>query len=122
MAFPLLSVFSDNNGLDESTTRLLQLDSNMNLLSDNLRIDPQDTDSKNIQYSFNYTKNFKTSGHKLTFDFQFEDNDRDEFSLINVDGIDSDILSQIVDGSKIFLRTDYVLPLGENRHHPQKDK
>ncbi|WP_139002574.1 outer membrane beta-barrel family protein [Hyunsoonleella aestuarii] len=107
-------VFSDNNGLDESTTRLLQLDSNMNLLSDNLRIDPQDTDSKNIQYSFNYTKNFKTSGHKLTFDFQFEDNDRDEFSLINVDGIDSDILSQIVDGSKIFLRTDYVLPLGEN--------
>ncbi|WP_298238336.1 outer membrane beta-barrel protein [uncultured Algibacter sp.] len=107
-------LYSNNSGDNNSINRLLQLDSNMNLLSESLRLDPENQDSKNIQYTFNYTKNFKTSGHKLTFDFQFEDNDADEFSLINSNGIDTDILTQIVDGSKIFLRSDYVLPLGEN--------
>lgn len=107
-------VYSDNGGGRNSINNLLQFDSNLNLTSESLRIDPQDRDSKNIQYSFNYTKNFKTSGHKLTFDFQFEDNERNEFSLINVDGTDTDILDQDIDDSKIFLRTDYVLPLGEN--------
>ncbi|WP_242093370.1 TonB-dependent receptor domain-containing protein [Aestuariivivens sediminicola] len=107
-------VYSDNSGDRNSTNRLLQYDSNGNLLSENLRLDPQLNDSKNIQYSFNYTKDFKNDGHRLTFDFQFEDNNNDEFSLINVDGIDTDILTQLVDNSKIFLRTDYVLPIGEN--------
>ena len=107
-------VYSDNSGDQNSTNRLLQYDSNGNLLSENLRLDPQLNNSKNIQYSFNYTKDFKNDGHRLTFDFQFEDNNNDEFSLINVDGIDTDILTQLVDNSKIFLRTDYVLPIGEN--------
>lgn len=107
-------VYSDNSGGRESTSRLLQFDSNMNLIFENLRLDPQDNDAKNIQYSFNYTKNFITSGHKLTFDFQYEDNDENEFSPITVEGSLSDKLTQIVDGSKILLRTDYVLPIGEN--------
>ncbi|WP_242087189.1 TonB-dependent receptor domain-containing protein [Aestuariivivens sediminis] len=107
-------VYSDNSGDNNSTNLLLQYDSNGNLLSENLRLDPELRDSKNIQYSFNYTKNFQNDGHTLTFDFQFEDNNNDQYSLINVDGIDTDILTQLVDNSKIFLRTDYVLPIGED--------
>lgn len=107
-------VYTDNNGGRNSTNKLLQFDSNMNLLSESIRLDPENEESKNIQYSFNYTKNFKTEGQKLTFDFQYENNDRDKFSLINSNGTNTDILTEIVDGSKIFLRSDYVLPIGEN--------
>lgn len=107
-------VYSDNGGLNESNTRLLQLDSDMNLIFENLRYDPQDRDSKNVQYSFNYTKDFNTSGHQLTFDFQFEDNEDFEFSPITVNGALRDKLTQDVDASKILLRTDYVLPIGES--------
>lgn len=107
-------VYSDNSGDNFSTNRLIVSEANGDLILDNLRLDPELQDSKNIQYSFNYTKDFSDDGHKLTFDFQFEDNDRDEFSLINVEGENTDILSQIIDDRKIFLRSDYVLPLGEN--------
>ena len=107
-------VYSDNNGINRSTNRIFQYDSNMNLLSETVRLDPQDNDSRNSQYTFNYTKDFNDSGQKLSLDFQFEDNQQTQYSLINQDGIDTDILSQNITGSKLFLRSDYVLPIGEN--------
>ncbi|MFI1743875.1 outer membrane beta-barrel protein [Thalassobellus sediminis] len=107
-------VYSDGNNGSDATNNLIQLDSDNNLLGQSLRLDPEEQDNKTLQYSFNYTKNFKTSGHLLTFDFQYEDTKQDEFSLINVDGFDTDILSTEQEESKILLRSDYILPLGEN--------
>jgi hypothetical protein len=107
-------VVNDGNNNNNSTNNLIQFDSNGTLISESLRYDPRQGTNKTIQYSFNFTKNFNKSGHKLTFDFQREDTDRDELSLINVDGLNTDILTQIRDQSRILLRTDYVLPIGEN--------
>ncbi|GAA4231833.1 outer membrane beta-barrel family protein [Postechiella marina] len=109
------SVVYNNNDLNNnSTNHLNQYDANNNLIGNSLRLDPEKGDNNTLQYAFNFTKNFKKSGHKLTFDFQHEDNEQNLKSLINVDGQNTDILTQLEDESKILLRTDYVLPIGEN--------
>jgi hypothetical protein len=107
-------VYSDGNNNTDSTNKLLQFDSNNNLTGQSLRLDPEKNENKTLQYSFNFNKNFNTSGHKLTFDFQYEDNQQNKFSLINTDGINTDMLTELVDETKTLLRSDYVLPIGEN--------
>ncbi len=104
-----------NNGDDEnnSINKLLQYDSNRLLLDETNRLDPEKDKDKTIQYSFNYTKDFKTSGHKLTFDFQYEDSNEDKFSLVNQNGINTDKVITLDSQTNILLRTDYVLPIGE---------
>ncbi len=68
---------------------------------------------KRFQYALNFTKNFDDSDHKLTFDFQYEDSNEDENSLITVDGIESEMVSTLEDQTNILLRSDYVVPVGE---------
>lgn len=109
------SIVYNNSDLDNSATNILnQYDSNNNLIANSLRLDPEKGNSNTLQYAFNFTKDFNKSGHKLTFDFQHEDNEEDLKSFINVDGQDTDILTTLEDESKILLRTDYVVPIGEN--------
>ncbi|MDU8886191.1 TonB-dependent receptor [Yeosuana sp. MJ-SS3] len=107
-------VYRKNDNEDRSITELLQYDADRLLIDETIRINPELNDNKTIQYAFNYSKNFKTSGHKLTFDFQYEDSDSDMNSTANENGIDVDKLSRIEDESNILLRSDYVLPIGEN--------
>ncbi|AJR04313.1 outer membrane beta-barrel protein [Siansivirga zeaxanthinifaciens] len=107
-------VYNDGNNNENSINNLLQYDADLNLIGQSLRLDPMLNDAKTMQYAFNFTKDFQTSGHKLTFDFQYEDNNNDNFSLINVNGLNTDILTELVDESIILLRSDYVLPLGDN--------
>ncbi|TXG39792.1 outer membrane beta-barrel protein [Seonamhaeicola maritimus] len=107
-------VYSEGDRDRFSENIITQFDSNFNPFSESIRLDPELGDNKTIQYSVNFTKNFKSSGHKLTFDFQYEENDQNENSLINSDGVDTDILSNLQASSKILLRSDYILPLGEN--------
>ncbi|HMC00889.1 MAG TPA: outer membrane beta-barrel family protein, partial [Flavobacteriaceae bacterium] len=70
--------------------------------------------NKTVQYAFNYSKNFKTSGHKLTFDFQYEDNNAGNNSVANENGFDTEKINIIDEDINILLRSDYVLPIGEN--------
>ena len=70
-------------------------------------------DSKTIQYALNLSKNFKESGHKLTLDFQYEDNSDNENSIITVDGVDSEIVTTFEEQSNILLQSDYILPISE---------
>ena len=79
-----------------------------------MRFDPELEDDKTVQYSVNYDKNFKEDGHKLTFDFQYEESTEDENSLINQDGIDIEKVRTLEDQERILLQSDYVLPIGEN--------
>lgn len=96
-----------------TTNRVNQFDANNSLTSSTLRLDPELSDSKTIQYAVNFDKQFKTSGHKLTFDFQFEDSSNDELSDVNVDGTISEKVATLEDEQRILLQTDYVLPIGE---------
>jgi outer membrane receptor for ferrienterochelin and colicin len=107
-------VFSDNNNERNSVNKLLQFDENLILTGESDRLDPELNDSKTIQYSFNFTKDFEKSGHKLTFDFQYEENNQNRFSKVVFNGIATDVVATIDDQTQTLFRLDYVLPIGEN--------
>ena len=108
------SVFYRDSDSERNTTNVVdQFDSNRSLLSRSLRIDPELEDDKTIQYAFNFDKQFKTSGHKLTFDFQYEDSSEDENSLVNINGLNREKVATLEDQSRILLQLDYVLPIKE---------
>ena len=106
-------VYSNGDNETNSANNLLQFNKINQTTSQSVRLDPELSYSKTIQYSLNFTKDFDKSDHKLTFDFQFEDSNQDENSLINVDGINTDFVSTQDDQTKILLKSDYVLPIGE---------
>ncbi|TYA71817.1 outer membrane beta-barrel family protein [Seonamhaeicola marinus] len=106
-------VYRNNSNENNSTNKLNQFDKINNTTSQSIRTDPEQQDSKTIQYAVNFTKNFKKTDHKLSFDFQYENSDSDENSIIGIDGIDSEIVTTLNDQSNILLQSDYVLPLGE---------
>ncbi len=106
-------VYSNGNNETNSANNLLQFDKVNQTTNRSIRLDPELSDSKTIQYSLNFTKDFDKSDHKLTFDFQFEDSNQDENSLINVDGVDTDFVATQDNQSKILLQSDYILPIGE---------
>ena len=107
-------VYRDSNNEQNSTNILSQFDNNQTLTSRNIRLDPEFGDSKTIQYATNFTKNFKTSGHKFSFDFQYEESDENRLSLILNDNVNTDILETIEGQNSILLQSDYVLPIGES--------
>ncbi len=107
-------VYRDNGNENNSVNKLIQFNKINNSTSESTRLDPETQDSRTIQYALNFTKNFEKTDHKLTFDFQYEDTDQDENSIINVNGVDSEIVSTIEDQQSILLQTDYVVPIGEN--------
>ncbi len=104
------------NGDNESvsTNYISQLNSNQSLLDSYKRVEPENEKDNVLQYSLNFTQNFKTSGHKLTLDFQYEDNTEDENSKITQNNLYLEEVQTQEDQNRILLQTDYVLPIGEN--------
>ena len=107
---------SYRNGDNESNTTntLIQLDENQQFVSQNNRFDPEEETDRVIQYSLNFNKDFDDSGHKLTMDFQYEDNSEDEYSGVLLEGINTENVATLEDQTRILLQADYVLPIGEN--------
>ncbi len=112
----LTGAISYRNGDNERNTNntLTQLDENGNFLSRTNRFDPELEDDKVMQYSVNFMKDFNDSGHKLTMDFQYEDNSENEFSKVLVEGENTEKVATLEDQEEILLQVDYVLPIGEN--------
>ncbi len=102
---------SDNSS--ETLNNYSQLDINLNETS-GYRFDNETEDDNTFQYAFNYDKKLNDSGHKLTFAFQYENSEEVESSLIQQNGFDSETVRTAEDQQRIFLQTDYVLPIGEN--------
>ncbi|MFV0565319.1 MAG: TonB-dependent receptor domain-containing protein [Flavobacteriaceae bacterium] len=109
------SVVYSNRPSDRVTTNHIQeVDLNGNLLKESFRRDPESEDDHSIQYSVNFDKQFgENSEHKLTFDFQIENTEEDEFSMITEDGDDAERVQTIENQNNILLQSDYVLPIGE---------
>jgi len=107
-------LYRDSNDNDLNTNILNQFDPNRNLLSTTTRLEPETEEDKTMQYALNFQKTFKDSGHVLTFDFQYEDNQENQNALITVDEVAVENVSTLEDQSQILLQTDYVLPIGEN--------
>lgn len=106
-------VYSNGDSENNSVNNLVQFNKINNTTSTSVRLDPELEDEETIQYSLNFTKNFDKTDHKLTFDFQFEDSNEDESSLINVDGTDTDFVKTLENQTKVLLQSDYTLPIGE---------
>ncbi len=111
---------SDRENLTENVTDAF--DNNLNLDNTNLRIENEDTNGTVLQYAINFTQNFKNDSHIFTFDFQFQDNSNDEFSIItNEETFPDEIIkpSEKVTSedtqNKILLQSDYILPIGEKQ-------
>ena len=108
-------VYNDRNYDRSGVNKILQYSPDFNLTGKSIRIKPEPNHSKTIQYALNYTKNLKTSGHKLTFDFQYENSNQNKDEFVNQDGIDTEMAFTMEDQLKVLLQTDYVLPIGENK-------
>jgi outer membrane receptor protein involved in Fe transport len=107
------SIFIRNsNNSSETINDFFQLDSNNNE-TNGFRFDDETEDDKTFQYAFNYNKRFGDSGEKLTFDFQYETSDEVESSIIDQNDFESERVRTAEDQQRVFMQTDYVLPIGE---------
>lgn len=82
------------------------------------RINDEVSNSKNLEYATNFTKNFKKSGHKLTVDGSFSSNIDKNSALISDQTSNSSTISfdETINNQKQgrnLIQTDYVLPLGK---------
>lgn len=107
-------LFGNRDSDSETTNYINQFDINNNLTRASKRFDPENDIDKTTEFSFNFDKKFKTDGHKLTADFQYEDTSEEENSLITQDGKELEKVRTFDTQKEILLKTDYVLPIGEN--------
>ncbi len=86
-----------------------------------IRNELEDETDEQVEFNLNFTQKFKTSGHKLTFDFKYEDSNDDELATITSkqtfpsntsDPIEK--TSNLEDQKRYLFQGDYVLPIGEN--------
>jgi hypothetical protein len=114
-------LYNESDGLDNSTNTSNVFD-NLDLLTrTNDRIEKDNENNKTTEYALNFTQDFKKSGHKLTFDFQY--NNTDEKSYANITDTDlfpSNVINNpernsTVQNSKNYLiQSDYVYPFSKD--------
>ncbi len=115
-------LFRDSDGNRITTNNSDELDVNMVSQRSSLRVENEDSMDKVNQYALNYALNFNKSGHKLTIDFQYQDNSDHEKSLITNEEtypLQLDEPSEKIDQDekqyRLLFQGDYVLPIGENQ-------
>lgn len=108
-------VYRDSDNESNSTNIIDELDNTGDGLQRNIRRDPEFEDDKTVQYAFNYDKQFNgDSQHRFTFDFQYENSEETEASIINQNNIDVENVVTAENQDRILLQTDFVKPIGEN--------
>lgn len=83
------------------------------------RVNNEDSDSKNIEFSTNFTKKFKKDGHKLTVDASVSSNKDKNIALItdttnNSANVFTDNTFNDQKNNRNLFQVDYVLPLGKD--------
>jgi len=82
------------------------------------RVNEEKSKSKNLEYTTNFTKNFKKEGHKLTIDGSFSTNTDKNLAFItdtanNTTTVTIDETTNNQKQSRNLLQTDYILPLAK---------
>ena len=104
---------SDNS--NETFNRAETFDASNNLVSQSLRYDPEFETDETTQFSINFDKQFHgNSDHRLTLDFQVENNSEDENSIIYNNSIAAERVQTIEDQERVLLQTGFTLPIGEH--------
>lgn len=110
--------YRKNNGVNPETSSQINNDP-LNTFTQN-RFNNQQNKSNDIEYTTNFTKKFKTDGHKLTIDASVSKNLDDDSSLITTSfiGVDTPNFTQSTINfqtqNNLLLQSDYVLPIGKN--------
>ena len=83
------------------------------------RYNDQFTNTRDIEYTLNFTKKFKREGHKLTFDGSFTNNLDNTIStiydqIIGIDNISRESTINYQTQKRNLFQSDYVMPLGKN--------
>lgn len=114
-------LYRKSDGEDISTNINNQLDANNILNRTYQRVENEDEVDETIEYSFNFTQDFKTDGHKLIIDFQYGKSTENSNAYIS----DFDTFPTFLENNPernttdeeskdILVKADYVLPIGEN--------
>jgi outer membrane receptor protein involved in Fe transport len=82
------------------------------------RTNYEDSKSKNVEYSTNFTKKFKKEGHKLTIDGSFSDNSDKNLALITDEVSNSSVIgldetTNIQKQNRNLIQADYIHPFGK---------
>ncbi|MCW8981899.1 MULTISPECIES: TonB-dependent receptor [Altibacter] len=85
------------------------------------RIETETEEDESYQFSLNYVNNFSEDGHKLTADFQYENDTETEKSFIEERNtfpvsqeLSAEDITTVEDQQEYLAQIDYVLPIGEN--------
>lgn len=114
-------LYRDSDRTTDTGIRMSTQDINHNEEAYKKRSELEDESDKQVEFNLNFTQKFKTSGHKLTFDFKYEDSNDDELATITgrqtFPSIVNDTIEKtfnLEDQKRYLIQGDYVLPLGEN--------
>lgn len=114
-------LYRDSDRTTDTGIRTSTEDINHNQETYKKRNELEDETDKQVEFNLNFTQKFKTSGHKLTFDFKYEDSNDDELATItgtqNYPTVVNDTMektSNLQDQKRFLIQGDYVLPIGEN--------
>lgn len=105
--------YRKNNGNDIATNITKIFDANKTLQNSTTRVEDENEDGVDKQYSLNYTNNFDGKGQKLTVDLQYGDSNDEEYSPITENGNLKELNSQETKSKTRLLQIDYVLPIGD---------
>lgn len=109
--------YRKNDGLNPDNVYLYNYEPGNNYIRN--RYNDQFTDTRDIEYTLNFTKKFKRDGHKLTFDGSFTNNLDNDISTIYDQVLGQDIIStestiNYQTQKRNLFQSDYVMPLGKN--------
>lgn len=108
-------VYRESDNDNTTTNTIEELNSNDDIVNRTLRLDPEFEKDKLFQYVLNYDVQLNgNSQHRLTADFQIENNKEDERSIINENGEDIERVGTTENQDRILLQADYTEPLNEN--------
>ncbi|MFD1293875.1 TonB-dependent receptor domain-containing protein [Lutibacter holmesii] len=113
--------YRDSKGANYSVNTTNEFDPSEVLTQTSIRTNDEDEKGKNIEYSLNFTHNFKTDGHKLTVDVQHSSDTDNEAAAVS----DFTTYPSLIDNNPeknatndastdFLVQSDYVLPLGKN--------
>ena len=108
-------LYRKSDGDNVSTNTINLLDNNSILLSSGLRVENENGEDKTIEYNLNYTKDFKKSGHKLTFDIKYGDSEENNFNNISSGNgtLTSERNSTDSKDKEFQFKGDYTLPIND---------
>ena len=101
-----------NNGANPETITYNNYDLNHQFQFTNYRFSDQNSNSLDVEYSSNLTKNFKKEGHKLTLDASFSNDRNNNNSIITSSALEK--TSNVQSQNRKIIQMDYVLPFGKS--------